>query len=209
MLLAGVLGVGVGVAVATVVGRLLQPARPVAHVEEERRELPVRVPPGWDSKYLSRLSAVESRLGSLEKANVPGAVPSTPTTGGPAGAPPERERDSEIAEGHRKDLAYQEQSLSRHQQEPRDEAWAGKQTEVVMQAFKGATAAEHPMRIGRVDCRSATCVAELIYPTPDDAAEDRGILRRAQVTGCHGMSSALAPPTGPGEYTTTVIYYCR
>jgi len=96
-----------------------------------------------------------------------------------------------------------------HQNERVDEAWASGQTAVITSAFETAMSKEHPFKLTRVECRSATCVAGLTYASPADALQDVDALMRAFVPTCNRKFSALTPPTGPGEYTRTVIYDCR
>lgn len=175
---------------------------------------PVHIPSSWDPRFLSRISDVEARLGTLE--STAAARPSPSQEPLPRQEPPTRDdsdwkavRQAETDEQYRQDLETQNQKLRDHEQEPFDKAWSRSQSEVITQAFGGAVGKQQLIRVGRVDCRTNTCIAELVYRSPDDALADRSLLTQTVVAGCHGLSSALTPPTGPGEYTTTVIYDCR
>jgi hypothetical protein len=207
VIVAGVAGSLFGAVAAIAVTRLGSP--PPLPVVPERASgsvaPPIRIPSSWDKSFLSRISDVEARLGTLESA-APVASESPP---------PDDEQDwkavrkVEVEEQYRRDLEVQEQKLYEHSQEVIDTGWARSQSEVIARTFEAAIDAGHPLRVGRIGCRTSTCVAELVYASPDDALADREVLTRAAVMGCRGLSSALIPPTGPGEYTTTVIYDCR
>jgi hypothetical protein len=192
---------GAGIAIAAAFAWMPRDRAPAAAPETSAPpQVPVHVPPGWDSRFLSRLSSVESRLDTLETTRPDAAAP----PGYDDGAP--ESRKAEIGRNYQNDLAYQAENLSKHDQEPRDSMWGTREAEIITHAYNAN--AQRTYRVGDVDCRSATCTVELVYPTPDDALTSRSNLVRT-VEGCHGMSSALTPPKGPGEYIATVIYYCR
>jgi hypothetical protein len=210
-LVSAVLGGLVGAAAATIV-TALQSSGPVAAMAAERPPLarPVAVPPGWDTRFVGRLSGMESRLSALEKAK-PEADRAD------AGPPDSSERDTSVLVARRnaelelqyqRDLDEQAQKLIEHDNERVDEQWARGQEGAITSAFDTAVSKEHPFKLSRVECRSSTCVAGLTYASAADALQDVDALMRAQVLTCNRKFSALTPPTGPGEYTRTVIYGC-
>jgi hypothetical protein len=212
VVVAGAAGSLFGAVAAIAVTKLGSP--PQSPVVPERASVsvapPVRIPSSWDVRFLSRISDVEARLGTLES-----AAPAKSVDVAPESPPHSDESDqkaarkAEVDEQYRLDLEIQNKKLHDHNQEAVDNGWSRSQGEAIAHTFAAAIDAEHPLRVGRVDCRTTTCVAELVYRSPDDALADRSVLTRTAVAGCHGLSSALTPPTGPGEYTTTVIYDCR
>jgi hypothetical protein len=191
-------------------GPLSRPPAPPARASDEGGPPPVsRLPPGWDPRFSSRLAAVERRLADLDVA--PDAAAAT------TGAPNARgvaedlddQREQEVDQQYQRDLARQRQLVEAHAAEPVDPAWAQEQTASIRAELQRALTGEHAFAVSDVDCRDKTCLARLVYPSPDDALAGRGQLAQVLVRGCHGLSSALEPPTGAGPYTTTLIYTCR
>jgi hypothetical protein len=144
---------------------------------------------------LTRLSAVEARLGKLEEA---------PAAAAPQAARPAVERQAQYGQ----ELLHQSEVIAEHEREQRDESWAPQQSRTITELFAPAEQAAS-LRVKNVDCRSKTCVATLTYPTPDDALTGHALLAQATVAGCHGLSSTLAPPTSAGSYDVGLVYYCR
>lgn len=211
LLAAGAVGALFGAAAAVAVTKLGSPPVPPTAPESvvtASTAPPVRVPSSWNPGFLSRLADIESRIDTLERP--PQAEPAS-SAGSAHANELERsaKRTAELDDQYRKDLEIQEEKLGSHAREPIDPTWARTQSEVVTRTLEEAVSPQYPMRVESVDCRSATCVAQLVYNSPDDALADRDVLTRKFVTGCRGLSSALTPPTGPGEYTTSVVYNCR
>ncbi len=212
-LMCAALGGLVGAAAATLVTVLQSRPVPVMAAERPSIALPVHMPAGWDKRFVGRLSGMESRLSALENAK----PEADRANAGPADSP-DREADTSAAMAQRKaeldlqyqrDLDQQAQKLIEHDNERVDEAWASGQKAVISSAFEAAVSKEHPFKLTRVECRSATCVAGLTYASPEEALQDVDALMRANVLTCARKFSALTPPAGPGEYTRTVIYDCR
>jgi len=203
------LGAAFGAAIAISVTTLRSPRERATPPPPAAVTTPVVIPSSWDRRFLTRLSEVESRLQDLEKKppSMEKGEPAPPRPPDPSEASTARTR--EIEQQYLDDLERQATKLSEHNQEPLDETWARPQGELITRAFNAAVTPEHPLQVRRVDCKKATCVAELVYPSPTDAVADRDVLTRTFIAGCHGLSSALNPPTGPGEYSTTIIYNCR
>lgn len=210
-IIAGVVGSLFGGVAAIAVTKLDSP--PKARVVAERASVvapPVHIPSSWDPRFLSRISDVEARLGTLESTATAATRTAPSEEPSPVGESDWKAvRKAATDEQYRQDLDTQNKKLRDHEQEPFDRAWSRSQSEVITQAFSGAVGKQQLLRVGRVDCRTNTCIAELVYQSPDDALADRSLLTQTVVAGCHGLSSALTPPTSAGEYTTTVIYDCR
>jgi hypothetical protein len=101
------------------------------------------------------------------------------------------------------------QELTSHATEPFDATWAPELSKSIHDELVAIVPAEHGFKVDNVDCRSKTCVADLVYDTPDDALEGRGVLGQAHVEGCHGFRATLEPPTSAGPYHTSIVYTCR
>lgn len=211
-LVSAVLGGLVGAGVATLVTVFHSSGPPVMAAERKPVPRPVSVPPGWDRRFVGQLSGLESRLSALESAK--------PTAAHGEEAPPDSpgpepdttafaaQKKAELDLQYQRDLDEQAQKLIEHDNERVDEQWASRQQAAITAAFDTAVSKEHPFKLTRVECRSTTCVAGLTYASAADALLDVEALMRAQVLTCNRKFSALTPPTGPGEYTRTVIYDC-
>jgi hypothetical protein len=196
---AGVAGVLVGAGLVTLTSRPVVATRAAEHEPQPAApsQLAIGVPPGWDTRYLARLSAVEDKVAALQ---TPGERPE---------AREPNARHEELAQQYQKGLALLEESLRQHADEAFDTPWAPAQAESMRGQLAAIAPREHAFEVEAVDCRSKTCVADLLYPTPDDALEGRGAVQDAFVTGCSGMVSVLEPPAGPGPYRTKLLYTCR
>jgi hypothetical protein len=185
----------------------LGPVMPV-HAVHDSDPPHVIIPPGWDPSFSARLASVESQIGQ-----VAAGAPRTPT---PATLSPAPDVDpvtakaafeSERAEHYRIELAYREQLLAEHDAEPLDRQWSASQSRAVRDALSKDSASRQ-FEVKDVDCRDATCVARLTFPSSLEALR---YLRKAPVasTGCKGLTSTPTPPSGDGSYELTLFYNCR
>src|SRR5215207_826694 len=122
VLVSAVLGGLVGAAVAILV-TVLQSSQPVPAMAAERPSLapPVRVPLGWDKRFLGRLSGMESRLSALEHAKPEAdrgdaGPPESPDSQGDISVLV-AQRKAEIELQYQRDLDEQAQKLIEHQNE--------------------------------------------------------------------------------------------
>ena len=201
---AGALGAGL---TSTRLGKA-SPASPVS-VAAERPAVPAPViPPGWNLALVSRLSHVEERLDQLQLA----ADAATPVSAEPAAADPDQDqvpsREQERAAQYESELAFRQDALARHGEEPSDPAWArplaASMQDSLSKGFEGVA------RTTNVDCRSQTCIATLTFPTPSDALVSlRESSSKLTVQGCGSVAAVPTPPSNAGPYDLTVIYTCR
>jgi len=198
---AGVAGVVVGAGLVLLTSRAIPGPRPAAAAPAAPGgpAAAARVPSGWDARYLARLSTLEGKVDELA------AKPPAER----AAASDDDPRAKDLADQYQRSLEALEQTLRQHDAEPIDGSWAPAQAASMRTELTALTPTEHAFKVEGVDCRDKTCVAELLYDTPDDALEGRGAIREARLKGCHGMESTLAPPTAPGPYRTRLIYDCR
>jgi hypothetical protein len=150
------------------------------------------------------LSVLETKV-----AEVAAATAARPSSADPPGGVMANERQQDAQRQYELDLLHQRQVIAQHETEPSDPGWARVQAAAIHDVLAAAIDRARPFQIDSVDCRNKTCVARLIYETPDDALEHRGKIGKALVEGCNGISSSLEPPTSPGLYDVKVIYYCR
>jgi hypothetical protein len=152
------------------------------------------VPPGWDRRYVDRLSALEDRvqgLGATERA------------GAEAGSGAARGQDREAR--YRRELEYQRTRVAGHAGEAVDPAWSRTQTdalrtELAPMLARGELVAEN------VDCRSKTCVATLTFPSPSDAlAFLASPSLRTLGRELRGLTATPAPPSSAGAYDLTIV----
>jgi hypothetical protein len=201
---AGLAGVLVGAGLVTLTARAPAappaPPRPVA--ERAARGGAAPVPPGWDVRYLSRLAAVEAKVAGMETTAPHDSAAPQPT-------PQLTDRARDIEEQYREELAILERNLQQHASEAVDATWAPGQSASIRDELTAIVPKEHAFKVDDIDCRSRTCVAQLVYDTPDDALQGRAAIHDALVNGCHGISATLTPPTSPGPYRTSLIYTCR
>jgi hypothetical protein len=124
--------------------------------------------------------------------------------------PQERlELEQERLRSFERDLAIQDQKLSDHAREARDDVWAIAQTAEFTHAL-APLIVPGVSSLKDVDCRSKSCVVQVTYESPSEAIARRGDWNgRAAVKGCNGYSSALQPPTSNGPYDVVFIYNCR
>ncbi|HKO50671.1 MAG TPA: hypothetical protein VJV79_23285 [Polyangiaceae bacterium] len=162
----------------------------------------IAVPPGWDPRFLARISTLETRVAELAVSGNSRPAEEPPLAQEPAPRPEPEAR-------YARDIALEQQALQEHRREALDENWARAQSGSMRDQFAALTSINQHFQVADVDCRSKTCIVQLVYPTPDEALERRDDLRQMLVMGCHGMSSALAPPTAPGPYKSTLVYTCR
>jgi hypothetical protein len=154
----------------------------------------------------SRLSALERAKQEAERADAAPPDPSDNTDAETSAL--DTKRTTELKLQYERDLDDQAQKLVEHDNERLDHQWASGQSAAMATAFEAAVSKEHPFKLAGVDCRSATCVARLTYASPEEALKDVDSLMRVHIPTCSGMLSALPPPSGPGEYTRTVIFDC-
>jgi hypothetical protein len=199
---AGLAGVLVGAGVITLGGRPPGATKPALAQSASAPAVPAHVPASWDPRYLGRLAAVEARVAGLEATSPalqPQAAPSSPAT----------DRARELEEHYQADLTLLRQELTSHATEPFDATWAPELTQSIHDELVAIVPAEHGFKVDNVDCRSKTCVADLVYDSPDDALAGRGMLGQAHVEGCRGFRATLEPPTSAATYRTSIIYTCR
>jgi hypothetical protein len=207
---ASISGALAGAVVATIAGRILAPApKPTAASGPRVVDAPVMVPSSWDTRFLPRLEAVESKVALLSAGR-----PNTDASDGEHStdtkvAGDNGERAAALEQQYELDLAHQDHVLFEHQHEPADREWARAQEQEIGRVLSEASDHGGGFRVESVDCRSKTCVAEITYPSPGDALSKRNNLSSISAKGCHGMSSALERPTSAGAYTARIIYYCR
>jgi hypothetical protein len=161
------------------------------------------VPPGWDHRFLTRLTDVEGRLSSLEQAQPASEPAGSPEEDSQA---PQSKREQERLAHYEVELAHQHDLISKHEGEPLDADWAVQREREIAEAMQSIAGEDRRVN---VSCRSKTCVAEVTYPTPMDAVEAHVALATAHVERCNGTSSALEPPDSAGPYTVKVIHFCR
>jgi hypothetical protein len=191
------LGLASGALGAALMGRLSgshETARAPARVQRAAAQDPVITPPGWDPRFLSRLPP-------------PAAPPAAPAPAAPAAEHAVADKEREREQHYRDELEHRESELANHDAEALDHAWADSEGATVRDALSSVGNGVYTVK--SVDCRSKTCVAELTYPSPAQAVARHAVIGNAAPAGCHGMFSALTPPTSDGLYDTTVIYYCR
>jgi hypothetical protein len=186
----------------------LGPTAPI-HAMRESHPSPPIVPPGWDPSFSARLSSVESQLGQVAASapRAPAAAPSSASASDVDPASAKAAFDNERAQHYQTELAYREQLLAEHDAEPLDRAWSASQGRAVRDALsKGGPS--RPFELKDVDCRDATCVATLTFPSPVQALR---YLRTPPVagTGCKGFTSTPTPPSDNGPYELTLFYNCR
>jgi hypothetical protein len=147
---------------------------------------------------------VEAHVAELSASASSRPAAERPPTEAPA-APDKRDPKAE----YEREIAAQRQALQEHDREVLDENWARAQSGAMRDQLSSITPLNQHFQVANVDCRSKTCIVQLVSATPDDALEYRGDIHHALPMGCHGMSSSLEPPTAPGPYKTTLIYTCR
>jgi hypothetical protein len=202
-----VLGLAAGAIGAALVTAKQAPAHPAIHAPPSAHSEPI-VPPGWDPQYVGHLADLESRVERLSArpASTPQPVPTAPASTVPPAGPiavAERERDRQ--RDYDAQLERQEQAILDHRSEALDPAWARDEEHRLNGALEPTLDAKKAT-LKSLDCRSATCVLELTFPTP------AGALRylasddvRAFLPFVHGMSSVPAPPSGGGEYDLQIV----
>jgi hypothetical protein len=175
---------------------------PVAN--ERAAGVPV-VPPGWDPRLVDRVSHLE---GQVDKLNAPSE---SADAADDASRFDERQRvaqrEQERLEHYRSELRYRDELLNQHALEDSDAIWARPLEHSIRDSL---SAAQLGADVGIVDCRSATCLSTLSFPSPRDALVS---LRRNAVSlsmaGCRGFIAIPTPPAGNGRYELTVIHTCR
>jgi len=154
------------------------------------------IPPGWDRRYVDRLTALEDRvraLGTSERIGAPAE----------AGSGSVRALDRE-ARYHR-ELEHQRTRVEGHAGEAVDPAWSRAQTDALRSDLapmlaRGELVAEN------VDCRSKTCVATLTFPSPADALTFLAS-RSLRLLGreLRGLTATPPPPSSGGAYDLTLV----
>jgi hypothetical protein len=192
------IAVGVIAAIVGVIGARYWPGAdaPPRVTEVSAREPPGAriVPPGWDRRYVDRLSALEDRVQAL------GA---TERAGAEAGSGAARAQDREAR--YRRELEYQRTRVAGHAGEAIDPAWSRTQTdalrtELAPMLARGELVAES------VDCRSKTCVATLTFPSPSDALTFLASPSlRTLGRELRGLTATPAPPSSAGAYDLTIV----
>jgi hypothetical protein len=193
------IAVGVTAAIVGVIGARHWPGpdAPPRVTEVSAREPPGAriVPPGWDRRYVDRLSALEDRVQALGTTERAGAAE--------AGGGPARGQDREAR--YRRELEYQRTRVAGHAGEAIDPAWSRTQTD----ALRGELApmlARGELVAENVDCRSKTCVATLTFPSPSDALTFLASPSlRTLGRELRGLTATPAPPSSAGLYELTIV----
>jgi hypothetical protein len=187
-----VVGLASGVVAALVsvhlaVGPTPRPAPRAATVPVPRQS-PI-VPPGWDPSILARVANLESRLA--------GTKPEAATTESRADSGTSenaRQREQGRLAQYQRELAYLQQVLTDHDQEPHDPAWS-RPLEEALDNRLAASVEESSGQVKGIDCRSRTCTAALTFRTPVDAlVYMRQPLANRVTEGCKGLVAIPAPP---------------
>jgi hypothetical protein len=194
-LLMVVVGLGSGMAGALLVGHLREaPApRPVVAVVPSQPAV-ARLPPGWDR----RPARVEQRIAELpaQRAVEPSAAAPEPVPG----------REVERAAHYQHELELKSQLIADHEREVVDPVWSA-QTGEEVRALLAAQSDRFDVR--GVDCRGRTCVADLVFPRPEDALAYIQGHDVAPPASCNGLIAIPSPPESDGPYDLSIVYTCR
>jgi hypothetical protein len=141
----------------------------------------------------------------------PAPAPSTSSSRRPA---PVDLRDTidpteEMHEADRLHAQRHDDALLHHQSEPKDPRWAAA-TEPRIEADLSRVAEKSKFKIVKVDCRMASCVSVLEWPSYADAQHGYATaLREIYAVNC-GVEILLPPPPNPAaRYQADMIFDCE
>ncbi len=195
VLLGGASGIGGALATSSV------QREPLPATAPESLSPLVIAPPGWDPRLVARVSHIEQQLVDSH-ANAVEKGPETTSVGEPSS------REQERVEHYQRELEHRQERLWAHEKESIDVSWAAPQARSIEDALAPALRVKDA-RVDNVDCRSATCVATLSFPSPEAALRALSQGSELASAGCPGLSAVPTPPTAEGRYALTLIYACR
>jgi hypothetical protein len=197
--LAGIV-VGMGIALFVVAPRVgaSQTKSPLARTNEGSSRAPIAEPASTDSAVDRRFAALEKRMEELSR--VKADSPATP----PAA---DFETDREIRK--QRALSDHAELLARHRSETRDPAWASNHERQVRAALgELSETMKHSFSLQSVDCRTASCVARLTWPSETAARLDAASFMGGSAAVRCARTMTLAPADGPGPYTASLYLDC-
>jgi hypothetical protein len=152
-----------------------------------------------DSSFNQRIAALEKRIDDLSWARVDPP------------APPSRAVEFESARETRRQrlLADHTELLAQHRSERRDPGWASDQERNVRTALSALSdTMKHSFSLQSVDCRTASCVAQLTWPSETAARLDADSFMGGSGAVRCAREMAFPPAEGAGPYTASLYLDC-
>lgn len=130
----------------------------------------------------------------------------------PRPSPPDDDRKSpldDLAERHARIAASFEEQIAHHRLDSTDQQWAAAVTPPLKTEL-ARVSADNGARLVDVECRSTSCVANVRFPTFDEAAMKYSALVEHPYVAACARSSYLPTPTNPtAPYDARVLFDCR
>jgi hypothetical protein len=144
------------------------------------------------------------RSGASSAASLSIGAPSAASAGtAEPGASP-RPRSS--AEFRQHELEEHEAAIERHAKEPRDQDWATGMESRVREALD-KLADKHELRLRGVDCRTRTCTADLVWPSPRSAENNLMAVVTGSAEAIQCLRRITLPePTKPGRSVEATMF---
>ena len=153
-----------------------------------------------------RVDALEAQVRALQSArsDAPQAQPAAPIDP----AADSRQAPESPQAGAERFAREFEARLDARSSEPRNAAWATAKEAAILRDLPRLGAANHQsFSLVNVDCRTATCVARLEWPSEQTARNELPRLLRS--TGDLGCANQIAFPPGEGEpYRASLLFDC-
>jgi hypothetical protein len=169
-------------------------ASPAAAVE------PAPPPARLDETSLDRrrIAELEAKVAQLS------AAASASSKEAPLPSPPPEDREAR----EQRVLSEHARLLGRHDAEARDATWAPGEERELRTKFDDLARSMKTFSLRSVDCRTATCVASLEWPSEDAARGDLQTLLNGSAKARCAREIAFPPASGPGPYAASMVLDC-